>query len=362
MPNLKELHLYFNHFSEWQKLESLEVPHTLKQLQLILGEYQTWTSHTNFTATKEFLRLFRDHLRSLTSIIIEGAQEFSNSKKLQSLVKDFTRLEIFQYYIDTTYQLDSLFSNFEQLTDNSNYIIYTLPKLNPFETPFKLGYFHSSFGSNLSMHVLFNCSELWISTDIHGHPPVSPAFTLKNDLKLVYLHSIVFNYPIEEMTLDVCQYISPNLTRLKIQSGKDAKSLIEDLYSVVSLKQLKQITAFQIWLEYTGENDLYHPTFFFDLSKIMMNLQFIEISIQPKAMNVCLTSRDKLIQNLRKHFRKLTYLKVSTCLSTNEEQEAVNRYKNHLVEIGQQTGSWLPYTVQTKKENVLKYRSLKIWL
>ncbi|CAF1544712.1 unnamed protein product, partial [Adineta ricciae] len=367
-PNVESLHLYFSDMYESQIQHThVELPQTLKELQVILGLYTTYSSIT-FPATKSFFNILRGEFESLMLTVINGDKDFAYYSNVYSLVENFDHLQTFQYYIETVYTPDSRFSNFEQLPD-ATYLIYTYPKLNQDcdRAPFNRKYFRSDLNSQLTMRSLYNSSELWIGKNLHGYHPTAPTMTLPNNPRLTNLKSIAFfDYGSDELAPDVWQYaaqviaLSPNLSELKFTY---TNNFFEKIYRTVPSKQLKRITYLLVWFEKKdSENGFYPSTFLLDVSRMMPNLKVLELNIRFAAIAVFVTSSVKLIQDARNYFKKLTCVKVSSFLGTAEEKVAIDRYKKCLLEVGEQTSTWFYCPIKTESKEVSKYRCLYIWL
>ncbi|CAF1251430.1 unnamed protein product [Adineta ricciae] len=366
-PNVESLHLYFSDMYESEIQHThVELPRTLKELQVILGHYTTYSSIT-FSATKGFLYILRGEFESLMLTVINGDKDFADYSNVYSLVENFDHLQTFQYYIETAYTPDSRFSNFEQLPD-ATYLIYTYPKLNQDcdRAPFNRKYFRSDLNSQLTMRSLYNSSELRIGTNSHERRPTAPTMILQNNPRLTNLKSIAFGYGSNKLAPDVWQYasqviaLSPNLSELKVTY---TKNFVKKIYGTVPSKQLKRITYLLVWFEEKdSENGFYPSTFLLDVSRMMPNLKVLELNIGFAAIAVFVTSSVKLIQDARNYFKKVTCVKVSSFLRTAEEKEAIDRYKKCLLEVGERTRTWFYCPIKTESREVSKYRCLYIWL
>ena len=113
IPNIEQLNLSILRFKKFKSFHLIEVPQTLEKLHLEIGGFAYDQYYPTFEFIEQFLNVFNNQIRLLSLIFIDALEQFSNYDKLQSLVKNFSRLEIFEYYIHTIHQSDlfSLFPN-----------------------------------------------------------------------------------------------------------------------------------------------------------------------------------------------------------------------------------------------------------
>ncbi|CAF1574026.1 unnamed protein product [Adineta ricciae] len=135
LPSIEQLYLSLLRFKDSTNCHLIQVPPTLTKLHLEINGFCYSRYGPQFDYIYQFLNAFKDRIYSLDLIFINALREFSIYNRFQSLTKDFVRLQSFQYYLQTRYQphFPHLFSNVEQL-QNSTYILYTLPRLQPFDT------------------------------------------------------------------------------------------------------------------------------------------------------------------------------------------------------------------------------------
>jgi hypothetical protein len=95
-----------------ERIDDLKVPKTLQKLHLEFGNDRKYGTQLNLDVIKKLLNVFKNEVRSLTLIIINAVEEFSNFDDFQSLINNFINLQKFEYYIRTNYQPNSpLFPN-----------------------------------------------------------------------------------------------------------------------------------------------------------------------------------------------------------------------------------------------------------
>jgi hypothetical protein len=305
MPNLEELNLSLIDFHDPKDLSFLEVPQTLQKLHLELGCYHCCT---DFETVKTFLQVFRNQLRSLVFISVNADKSFSIFDKFQNLVKDFSRLDTFEYYIRTAHQPApiSLFPNVEHLPD-LNYSFSTLPRLRQFDITTEHTRGGRYFSSDLTLSGLFNCYSLWIWSK-----KIPTTFELKSDLRLLNLQNIEFISLTKDMVPAISRYISnvmslsPNLTHLQIHFESDTIELNKQLSQMIPVKQKKQITHFELGISWNNDG-YYHSTFLSELSEIFPNLQTFRIRIKLKRDDKHFPLNE-FVQSLRSYFRKLSRL------------------------------------------------------
>jgi hypothetical protein len=356
MPNLEELKLSMIEFQDFKDLSLLKVPQKLEKLHLEFGCHHCRTS---FETTKIFLNVFRSQLRSLTFISVNVEENFCTFDKFHSLVSDFSRLETFKYYIHTDHQdhSTSLFPNVEHLPDSS-YSYFTLPRPPQFDITGERTMGAQYLSSDLTLSELFNCHTLWV------HCKELPTlFVLESDFRLLKLQTIDFINLSKNMTDDQCRYISkvislsPNLTYLQLSIERDTMNLIKQLSQIVSVKQRKQITYFELGIAWNIDH-YYHSTFLPELSEILPNLKTLTICIQQRFHHDYFPLNE-FIKTLRSNFRKLSRLLIQTWFENDTDQNVFERCKKNMVKVSQQTKNSTFYTIEKKTE--MGY-FLNIWL
>jgi hypothetical protein len=129
MPNITELNLSITSYYNMTEVNLRELPITLEKLQIEI-QYNRW-HQGSFEKINYLLDLFKNQIHQLTMIISGAAEEFSNFDTFQSLTRNFTRLQLFNYNILTIYQPDYRFSNSAQLPNSRYYLISTPTKPEP---------------------------------------------------------------------------------------------------------------------------------------------------------------------------------------------------------------------------------------
>jgi hypothetical protein len=363
MPNIEELYLSLVRFSELNDLQNIEVPQTLEKLHLECGGYGE-VHRPSFQTIKTILDMFKSRIRSLTLIPINAEKEFSNFNDFQGLVKQFSRLETFEYHVRTELQpeLSSLFTNVEQLPDFS-YSMFTLPRPQQFDTFCRREVKHD-FDSNLSWKQLFNCTCLSISSQDYSGTTVPTIFVLKDDLKFVNLRMIVFDCSIEDIVPDIQRYISkiitlsPNLKCLKIGDEKYIKNMSKQLSEIVPVKQRKQITMLELCIWWSSD-DFYHSEMFFDLSKILPNLTELIIVPNQPTLDDRFKSLTEFIHEIGSYFKMLLRLVIIVRGWDDRGRNAFERYKRDFDELRQPNENSLYYISEHSHD---KTYTLNIWL
>ncbi|CAF1053499.1 unnamed protein product [Adineta ricciae] len=302
-----------------------------------------------------FLNAFKDCIYSLDLIFINALREFSIYNRFQSLTKDFVRLQSFQYYLQTQYQphFPHLFSNVEQL-QNSTYILYTLPRLQPFDTVSNRTSVYHDMDYNPNQTFVYNNKCPLVSHYFGDGSLLTP--TLDEQFELVNVHQIKIwgvrniRSSLSELFTRVIMK-SSSLTDMHI--GEPANVCIQILHNV-SVRQRKQI----IYL------DLYYYSYFdwrksvSVLSDMLPNLKILGLTLRSHRIHLKRFHVASIIEDLRMYCRTLSVLMLELRKSDEEFKSNFKRIKTELYELSVRTMETRPlcYTKNDDSDSLL------IWL
>ncbi|CAF1440197.1 unnamed protein product, partial [Adineta steineri] len=256
IPNLVQLNLLLSDDYDAEDVNLKKLPVTLEKLQIEIDYDKLY--RPNFELINNLFNLFHNQIHELTLIIRKASEELSNFEKFQSLMNNFTHLEIFNYNILTTHQPDHRFSNIIQFPHSENYSFFTLPKP----------------------------KSVFIELNQAQSPNLDTIFirSYRTETIIIYLKNLF-----------------PKKNSNKIKNLVIREHTNNDLRGSSS--------------DYAGDTPASHPpkfhsTFFFQLSQILPDLQQLTFVCDKKFWAIYSTKNSDCLNDLRQNFPKLAHLKL----------------------------------------------------
>ncbi|UJR11854.1 hypothetical protein I4U23_016034 [Adineta vaga] len=313
MPNVVQLNLLISNYYHTEDVNLEGLPIIFEKLQIEIDYDKCYRA--NFELINNVFDLFKNQIHELTLIIRKAPEEFSNYEQFQSLMNNFTHLQICNYNILTIHQPDHRFSNIIQLPNSKYYSFFTLPKPKPLLIEMKQHSFSLDVNTYSTLKELFEYDDKF------------------NNLKQLELNCVVKGYEKSHQYSIIAKIIaqSPHLDTIFIRSN-DTQSTIIHLENLFPEKKYSNKIKCLTTREHTindaivsssssssSSSDyesatprsyppIFHSTFFFQLSQVLSDLQQMTFICDKQFLAIYSRKNSCYLNDIRQHCPKLTHL------------------------------------------------------